>query len=79
MGRRPGLGDEERALRVEVGEPDAEVAALLRGLRAGALYKLRVRVFTSFGEAPAGRSITARTPQLDALTGACTALRKIRD
>lgn len=70
MVRRSGAGDEERALRVEAGEPDAEVAALLRGLRGGAQYSLRVRAVTRRGAAPPGRAVTARAPPPDALAGA---------
>lgn len=71
VGRRSGPGEQQRAVRVEAGERGAEVVALLRGLRAGALYELRVRVFTRFGEAPAGRAVSAQAPLADALTGAC--------
>lgn len=67
--RRSGSGDEERTLRVDAGEQDVEVAALLRELRAGALYELRVRVFTRLGASPLGHAVTARAPLPDTLAG----------
>lgn len=69
MVRRSGSDESDRALRVEAGERGAEVAKILRGLRPGALYELRVEVFTRFGSAPAGGTITARTPPEGALPG----------
>lgn len=70
-----------RTLRVEAGEQDGEVAALLRGLHAGALYELRVRVFTRFSVAmaPLSHAVTARTLLPDVLTGACHKLFNGRD
>lgn len=54
------------------------MATILRGLRAGALYELRVDVFTRFGSAPLGRTVTARTPSPDAPPGVCIELFKVR-
>lgn len=54
---------------MEAGEPGAEVAALLRGLRGGALYRLRVRAVSRRGAGPPGAPVTARAPSAAAPPG----------